>query len=114
MERRPPRSTLFPYTTLFRSGVRHGQVVWRDVEVVEPVERAGLHVHPRLDRSRQDVRLKRGPDLLPVVGRHDPFAGDLRAELPGDDLAGHVVLVPDVARPTAYGLGRDARGIVKH
>src|SRR5690349_24966950 len=24
MIRRPPRSTLFPYTTLFRSGVRHG------------------------------------------------------------------------------------------
>src|SRR5438034_4889048 len=25
MIRRPPRSTLFPYTTLFRSGVRDGQ-----------------------------------------------------------------------------------------
>src|ERR1044071_1970670 len=24
MSRRPPRSTLFPYTTLFRSGVSHG------------------------------------------------------------------------------------------
>src|SRR5256885_6579839 len=24
MIRRPPRSTLFPYTTLFRSGVEHG------------------------------------------------------------------------------------------
>src|SRR3712207_8091906 len=27
MIRRPPRSTLFPYTTLFRSGVAPGQVV---------------------------------------------------------------------------------------
>src|SRR3712207_9579687 len=27
MIRRPPRSTLFPYTTLFRSYVRHGFVV---------------------------------------------------------------------------------------
>src|SRR2546425_8997315 len=26
MIRRPPRSTLFPYTTLFRSTERHGQV----------------------------------------------------------------------------------------
>src|SRR5690242_21392767 len=26
MIRRPPRSTLFPYTTLFRSGRRYGQV----------------------------------------------------------------------------------------
>src|SRR2546422_5323063 len=25
MIRRPPRSTLFPYTTLFRSAVRHGR-----------------------------------------------------------------------------------------
>src|SRR5205809_5674107 len=27
MIRRPPRSTLFPYTTLFRSRVRHGELV---------------------------------------------------------------------------------------
>src|SRR3712207_7243103 len=27
MIRRPPRSTLFPYTTLFRSGVRGGRAV---------------------------------------------------------------------------------------
>src|SRR5689334_22129681 len=26
MLRRPPRSTLFPYTTLFRSGLRHGEL----------------------------------------------------------------------------------------
>src|SRR3712207_8921887 len=46
MIRRPPRSTLFPYTTLFRSpddgdGVRHGLV-----EVRVP-ERAGLAVGRR-------------------------------------------------------------------
>src|SRR5258708_25269999 len=29
MIRRPPRSTLFPYTTLFRSRVYHERVVWR-------------------------------------------------------------------------------------
>src|SRR2546427_6109201 len=28
MIRRPPRSTLFPYTTLFRSRVRHGVFTW--------------------------------------------------------------------------------------
>src|ERR1043166_6521671 len=41
MIRRPPRSTLFPYTTLFRSRDRH---VVREVEVVQPclvpIERA--------------------------------------------------------------------------
>src|SRR4051794_41636096 len=29
MIRRPPRSTLFPYTTLFRSAVRHQEVLRR-------------------------------------------------------------------------------------
>src|SRR5437667_4617260 len=29
MIRRPPRSTLFPYTTLFRSDAASGKVVWR-------------------------------------------------------------------------------------
>src|SRR5688572_30897506 len=29
MLRRPPRSTLFPYTTLFRSVCRHRVVAWR-------------------------------------------------------------------------------------
>src|SRR5256885_11820294 len=38
MIRRPPRSTLFPYTTLFRSGV---------LEPIDPVERVPLVV-PRL------------------------------------------------------------------
>src|SRR2546430_11092379 len=44
MIRRPPRSTLFPYTTLFRSlsGIRGGKL--RVVEQVEEL-RAELHVH---------------------------------------------------------------------
>src|SRR3712207_8387985 len=32
MIRRPPRSTLFPYTTLFRSGVQ--ELFWNDPEVL--------------------------------------------------------------------------------
>src|SRR3712207_7392546 len=31
MIRRPPRSTLFPYTTLFRSGFAHGFCVTSDI-----------------------------------------------------------------------------------
>src|SRR2546430_7299200 len=38
MIRRPPRSTLFPYTTLFRS---HG--IWSPVCSCVPVARAGIH-----------------------------------------------------------------------
>src|SRR3712207_7718906 len=40
MIRRPPRSTLFPYTTLFRSGLRHPQVTsWNG-------PRPGAHPEP--------------------------------------------------------------------
>src|SRR3712207_7461083 len=46
MRRRPPRSTLFPYTTLFRSAV---------AEVDEPVEHLLGHLHPR---ERAVVRLR--------------------------------------------------------
>src|SRR2546422_6465087 len=44
MIRRPPRSTLFPYTTLFRSGVH--EVVQRD-----PL-RIVVDAHPLLDEPR--------------------------------------------------------------
>src|SRR3712207_8794694 len=53
MIRRPPRSTLFPYTTLFRSGSsakRMRDVVWGDV----PIDRA---VRALLD-TRAMERLK--------------------------------------------------------
>src|SRR3712207_7707562 len=42
MIRRPPRSTLFPYTTLFRSAKQPGQpaVLLVDVELVVGLERA--------------------------------------------------------------------------
>src|SRR2546427_5115033 len=39
MIRRPPRSTLFPYTTLFRSDVAHLRPRERAVQRVEPRQR---------------------------------------------------------------------------
>src|ERR1039458_3397340 len=50
MMRRPPRSTLFPYTTLFRSG--------REIDRVVPlthVERAGINLHSAECRGNDDV-----------------------------------------------------------
>src|SRR3712207_8974142 len=40
MIRRPPRSTLFPYTTLFRSGGEPGDEREDDAERAPPAERA--------------------------------------------------------------------------
>src|SRR2546422_10796069 len=61
MIRRPPRSTLFPYTTLFRSLVHRLQRLWHSVDAlpqaVLTVERARLtlphaaHVAARAERA---------------------------------------------------------------
>src|SRR5436190_18234697 len=68
MIRRPPRSTLFPYTTLFRS----------DVDVLtrldsRPILRAVKFVHLECgDRGalvlREVDRLTRGHDVRPIAG----------------------------------------------
>src|SRR5947208_9357730 len=67
MIRRPPRSTLFPYTTLFRS--RHEHYFPEHVEE-EEVQRAERADHPCLQQEQQNVVL-----LLPEIdcaeGRHD-------------------------------------------
>src|SRR5688572_32375774 len=51
MIRRPPRSTLFPYTTLFRS---------QPVEQRGPLVRRQLHIHPAV--LARDVRVPRRAD----------------------------------------------------
>src|SRR5438552_9194716 len=54
MLRRPPSSTLFPYTTLFRSAVSLRRMVVRRRHVVELPERAAPppRGEPREDRAR--------------------------------------------------------------
>src|SRR2546430_8135220 len=54
MIRRPPRSTLFPYTTLFRSlGAVQAVIVHRGAQVLA---RAGIHGH-QLELDRKSTRL---------------------------------------------------------
>src|SRR3712207_8364315 len=62
MIRRPPRSTLFPYTTLFRSVRRlrpaHGRVEGREQSVLHEDAGAGEAVEQRgLPRDRKSTRL---------------------------------------------------------
>src|SRR3712207_8578059 len=99
MIRRPPRSTLFPYTTLFRSGVpgpRHGLCfVVPPVEGAQPAapltllagERArlriGLHARRSLDRKSTRLNsshanisyavfcLKKKKKLAALINRHN-------------------------------------------
>src|SRR2546429_3029933 len=49
MIRRPPRSTLFPYTTLFRSNAQHeifAQEVAKGRKIGKAYELAGFNPHP--------------------------------------------------------------------
>src|SRR2546425_10936019 len=50
MIRRPPRSTLFPYTTLFRSAAFDGRLVWVGREADLDVHVAVGPARPRMDR----------------------------------------------------------------
>src|SRR3712207_8509802 len=54
MIRRPPRSTLFPYTTLFRSRAGNGHTV--------PQARPGLPPAGSLGRRVRELDAERGPD----------------------------------------------------
>src|SRR5438477_8210566 len=75
MIRRPPRSTLFPYTTLFRSGAR-----W--------AHHGGGEGRPRLAQARRDAderRARKGD-------RHD-LPESARSEEHTSELQSHVNLV---------------------
>src|SRR3712207_8227174 len=82
MIRRPPRSTLFPYTTLFRSetGVQHLDVD-RRVLAHQPddvVDRFQLLREPQTAAQRKDLALGAHPgDALRVVGH---AGGDRRED----------------------------------
>src|SRR3712207_8987539 len=71
MIRRPPRSTLFPYTTLFRSGLGDG-LLDEPPLVLEPGAAAA-----------QDEREAAAPELQPARDRERRVAGQ-----PGVDDAG--------------------------
>src|SRR5438034_426859 len=74
MIRRPPRSTLFPYTTLFRSRDRHGPaaVTGREADGAEVVPGRDAEV----DRTRGGRRgARRGRAVLDRVGEVRLFGG---------------------------------------
>src|SRR5690242_20817728 len=79
MMRRPPRSTLFPYTTLFRSHVAYAV----QPELVGPDSRSEPHL---------DVVQRLAPEVVEAVDRDQP-AGSDRSEEHTSELQSHVNLV---------------------
>src|SRR5947207_7383176 len=62
---RPPRSTLFPYTTLFRSKLRGEERAVDEVAAGDAVA-VTLHVIARVDR--EDAVARAGSDVVAVAG----------------------------------------------
>src|SRR3989475_6753448 len=69
MIRRPPRSTLFPYTTLFRSPARVPHL---------PGAREGQKAHPTARRPRRHAQ--RGADAATLMARVYLSIGSNRSE----------------------------------
>src|SRR3989454_2814844 len=82
MIRRPPRSTLFPYTTLFRSGQRVIPVEEeRDPVALRSGDAAPLFEdrHHPLEPDREAARRDGVPDQAPDLRVIPPAPGDRRA-----------------------------------
>src|SRR3712207_2613131 len=102
MIRRPPRSTLFPYTTLFRSRIERGP---RPVDLVglpQPVQQDSVQPapHTRLLPVAQPPPARRTGPAAPLLGEHLPGY----ARLEHEDDAGESRPVGH-ARSAALGLG---------
>src|SRR2546423_11179194 len=73
MIRRPPRSTLFPYTTLFRS--RHGTIVSYDLNY-----RPSLWKALGGKKQSQEVNRRIAPDVDVMIGNEEDFIADRSEE----------------------------------
>src|SRR3712207_7529095 len=94
MIRRPPRSTLFPYTTLFRSLQRHQVRQGLDDGDVDAERLPGAGELAADDTAAQDDR--RGGHAVPVervVAGDDPCAVDVRSEEHTSELQSRQYLV---------------------
>src|SRR3712207_7528310 len=80
MIRRPPRSTLFPYTTLFRSGLEALLVAHAGIEPKVVVARVENHRHAIVDRRDQLARL-RGDDCagFEALARSEEHTSELQS-----------------------------------
>src|SRR3712207_8057984 len=83
MIRRPPRSTLFPYTTLFRSGVVAALVTNHPLDLAtENVGGLALALVAPLGADQHDrrhVKLQSWPRLDPRRGRSEEHTSELQS-----------------------------------
>src|SRR3712207_7624283 len=88
MIRRPPRSTLFPYTTLFRSSDQ----AWEAIELIEG-GRTQAEAATELGISRQAVGQRLAAASWELERELRPTAARLRSEEHTSELQSHQYLV---------------------
>src|SRR2546421_5687119 len=76
MIRRPPRSTLFPYTTLFRSEQLRDR---RQEQLQQPREAGEQHLLHQVEQHPADRRAARVPDLVHRQSRPGGGEGDRKS-----------------------------------
>ena len=110
--RRPPRSTLFPYTTLFRSGVLEWNKAYEKIGIVNAIEvyqqdaSTGAHMDKDPEDARYNFVLWTNADMGFAIGpsRVDPETGRiLDADIVMDEafVTGWIkswhILLPEIA-----------------
>src|SRR5689334_23941291 len=75
MIRRPPRSTLFPYTTLFRSLLRNGGRVWHDGSETGVIAPGGS-----ADGRENSSRRKKRSNYCFVFSRSEEHTSELQSQ----------------------------------
>src|SRR2546430_7844158 len=81
MIRRPPRSTLFPYTTLFRSDRARGQDVHRALSgVASPTAGDRYAVHDMSDRVRLARKYLAEADVATKPKRSEEHTSELQSQ----------------------------------
>src|SRR3712207_7019559 len=79
MIRRPPRSTLFPYTTLFRSGYRPLIVHPGDKTQRTTRRTVGLQHHLAVDRETGAIWMPLQCIVMPPVKRSEEHTSELQS-----------------------------------
>src|SRR3712207_7614419 len=87
MIRRPPRSTLFPYTTLFRSAAEHLDVgahrrveeSGRGIEPVVALDRSAPLARPGAEPLREHVQHDGEHGLVALAGRSEEHTSELQS-----------------------------------
>src|SRR5260370_10607619 len=84
MIRRPPRSTLFPYTTLFRSEHDH-QLMRVNALLRAHVRHSSRLLQPRLTHAallgRHSSRCPRAPERMKTLSRSEEHTSELQSHL---------------------------------